>query len=219
MKDEITFTVMAHPEDGKTYTKASSDLFERKYPIPILGKNGDKRLIINPDISKVIDVLIKIKENKGLCPSKSRHDPVRDDSLIPDNRCPCPDLIINGKCECGLFIETDLVPLIKKEDTIMGDTNERTVIIGRSYKHFKNIIVFVIATPINTETNERMVMYKCMKDGELYVRPMDMFLSEVDHDKYPDVKQEYRFELIEDYTEFIPDEYKEFINMMRGDKK
>ena len=49
----------------------------------------------------------------------------------------------------------------------------------------------------HTETNENMVVYCCMYYPHLvYVRPANMFVSKVDHDKYPDIKQKYRFEVV-----------------------
>lgn len=84
---------------------------------------------------------------------------------------------------------------------------DREVKPNQVYRHFKGFIAYVITIATNTENGEKMVIYACnsreVKDNKshhdgLYARPLDMFLSEVDHEKYPDVKQKYRFELIEE---------------------
>ena len=70
------------------------------------------------------------------------------------------------------------------------------VIKNRVYKHFKGDYYLVLDIVINSETNEKMVLYRALYgEGILYVRPIKMFLSEVDHIKYPEVTQKYRFEL------------------------
>lgn len=64
------------------------------------------------------------------------------------------------------------------------------------YKHFKGDYYLVEDIAKYSETGEDVVIYrKLYEDGALWVRPKDMFLEEVDHEKYPDVKQKYRFEL------------------------
>ncbi len=66
---------------------------------------------------------------------------------------------------------------------------------GDIYRHFKGNIITILEIAKHTETLEEMVVYT--HDGEIWVRPMEMFLSKVDHKKYPEVKQEYRFEKVE----------------------
>ena len=67
---------------------------------------------------------------------------------------------------------------------------------NRIYKHFKGDYYLVEDIVIDSETNKEMVLYKSLyEDCIRYVREKSMFLSEVDHDKYPEVKQKYRFEL------------------------
>jgi len=66
------------------------------------------------------------------------------------------------------------------------------------YKHFKGDYYLVIDIVTNSEDNKEYVLYRQLYgECKLFVRPLEMFLSEVDHTKYPDVKQKYRFELQE----------------------
>lgn len=67
------------------------------------------------------------------------------------------------------------------------------------YRHFKGNIYQIRCLARHTETRERMVVYQAMYGTfEIYVRPLAMFMEEVDCVKYPDVKQKYRFELLQD---------------------
>ena len=68
--------------------------------------------------------------------------------------------------------------------------------INGVYKHFKGDYYLVVDIANHSETKEQYVVYRRLYgDGSLWIRPIDMFLSEVNHEKYPNVEQKYRFEL------------------------
>lgn len=76
-------------------------------------------------------------------------------------------------------------------DKVSLKIKRRTPQIGDVYIHFKDIKIVVIALAINTETQEPEVVYR--HNDDYWVRPLKMFLSNVDKNKYPSAEQKFRF--------------------------
>lgn len=71
------------------------------------------------------------------------------------------------------------------------------IVIGRKYLHFKGNMYELLNIATHTETGRQFAVYKSLNDGKVWIRQLEMFVSEVDHEKYPNVAQKYRFELME----------------------
>ena len=67
----------------------------------------------------------------------------------------------------------------------------------RQLKRWVEYLYEYIGEATHSESREKMVVYRALYgDKGLYVRPYEMFVGEVDHEKYPEIRQKYRFEKI-----------------------
>lgn len=89
------------------------------------------------------------------------------------------------KAEERTFCPGDIVQHFKRETLNPGDRNANKYLYQ------------IVGIAIHSEDRSRMMVYRALYDEfGLYVRPYDMFMSEVDREKYPDIKQKYRFEKV-----------------------
>ncbi len=85
-----------------------------------------------------------------------------------------------------------------------GKHMRKTPMPSEIYQHFKGNIYEIITIAKHSETLEEQVVYRNIDAPyDTYVRPLNMFMEKVDQQKYPDVTQTYRFELMTEEEEEI----------------
>ena len=110
---------------------------------------------------------------------KDEYEELESEPIASEPEEEQPAEVMNGDIRVG-----DIVQHFKRE-WVSADTSEYL------YK--------VLAIASHTETGERLVIYQALyAPFKVCARPYAMFMSEVDRQKYPDVKQKYRFEKVED---------------------
>ena len=119
----------------------------------------------------------------------------------------CVHIQMSGMYPCDVCKRQNILSDYYREKVVSRNSqlisysavNGRVVRPGQMYRHFKGNIVKVLQVAQNSESpGQYFVVYECGNSKTVWCRPYDMFLSEVDHKKYPNVIQKYRFELIKE---------------------
>lgn len=108
------------------------------------------------------------------------------------------DFCFGSKAEAEALGEKMLTNIVVPNTNFQEEAKKiREKLVGHTFKHFKGNVVVVTDVAVDTETCQLTVIYRYANDeAKVWARPYHMFMSPVDRIKYPDVKQEMRFEEI-----------------------
>ncbi len=130
----------------------------------------------------------------------------------PENKIDSSSVISHPESSASTQTST-VIPEAQSALTLSADTRKndteplREIHVGDIVRHFKRewvseestkYLYKVLAFAEHTETDEKLVIYQAMYTPfKICARPYDMFMSEVDHQKYPGIRQQWRFEVNE----------------------
>lgn len=143
--------------------------------------------------SEILEEMNRLRaENEKLQGIKEHFEEVKKD--YEKKKDECDRIIRNAEYNAKKMRLADLAECEKYFRDKYPVREDRSVEVGKTYRHFKGKIVEVIAISQDTESpGQYYVVYKC-EDGAIWSRPYGMFVGKVDRKKYPDADQEYRFE-------------------------
>lgn len=102
----------------------------------------------------------------------------------------------------GFKQEVEIVDERQEEfNARFNPSEDRDIAPGKLYRHFKGNYYQVMYEAMDTETEKLVIVYRSLMDPDtnaVFVRPKEQFASEVDHEKYPNATQKWRFQRVEE---------------------
>lgn len=119
----------------------------------------------------------------------------KDEYVVLETEVHNPRLVCETGLELGAEFASELKRDIRVGDIVQHFKRERVSASTSEY------LYQIMAFAAHTETEEKLVVYQALyAPFKIYARPYDMFMGKVDRVKYPDIRQTYRFEKVEDFS-------------------